>query len=173
MTCHFLINWKFGRIPRCGPCVSNLKVSSELLGVFLVSNQKVALHFPGWFLCQTERLLCPEARGRIHWWPPGGIWSLTCVADFQIATNRGDPRVQQLGFHTRSFRQMPYMSLFLHSVYCTTLRPSCINWQFQCNVSFVNPFCFLCFMFDIVNLSLVSSLQSCDHLLWKGWPLAL
>ena len=43
-------------------------------------------------------------------------------------------------------------------------------WPFQGSTSFVDPFCYLCFMF--IFCCLVCSQQPCDHVLWKGYPLA-
>ena len=41
---------------------------------------------------------------------------------------------------------------------------------FQGGASFVDPFCYLCFMLSLL-CCIVYSLQPCDHLLEKDWPL--
>ena len=48
------------------------------------------------------------------------------------------------------------------------LKPSSnVYWQFNGGASFVDPFCFLCFMF----VSVISALLSMPYSLGKGWPL--
>ena len=44
-------------------------------------------------------------------------------------------------------------------------------WPFPGGASSVDAFCYLCFVFVFVIYCLVCSLQPCENLLWKGWPI--
>ena len=52
---------------------------------------------------------------------------------------------------------------------CLSL-PVIFYWSIQGDASFVDPFCYLCFTLTLLYC-LFCSLQLCDHLLGKGWPL--
>ena len=152
-------NWKVARV---GSYVK-LKDGTEWLGVVLMAN--------------------PEARGRIHWGDPNDNpekWPLTCRADYQFATNGGDPRrvSSTVGVPSTNSLYVSFLTQCLlhhygkqmitclsHPVLFTDRsKAALLLWM---NYTFFIIFVSCLFLL----LCLVCSLQPCDHLLWKGWPL--